>query len=173
MSFGRKRKVSAPGRLVSPTFVDHDEAEGTSRGDHDDDDGYQRLCRSNRNLFSARRSFGFDETIAEEHQPSPDIAVFLEDVDHVGEKLNPDEDEGYNSPNPSPRLVPSSLATVPTRQHHVALPDKPGELTLHYLVCSFVKESERKIEAFARSVSPWSITFATSKTRLKNVIVRL
>ena len=172
MSLRKKRKSSAPGRLASP-FVDDDEI------DDDGDDIMRRATMpfnqqqrrgsggSNRNLFSritssnsnsSSSSFGFERngTIAEE-AVSPNIDVFVNDVDNNNHHHrywgDADEDEGYNSPHPSPRrpTTPSS----PPSQHsiHVEEPDNPGELTLHYLVCSFVAESERKINAFIKSVS--------------------
>ena len=174
MSLRKKRKSSAPGRLASP-FVDHDEIDDdggdtTRRATMPFHQQQRRGSGGNRNLFSritnssnqsssSSSSFGFERngTIAEE-TVSPNIDVFVNDVDnnnhhHLGHHQywgDADEDEGYNSPHPSPRRAasPSSPQSPPVEE-----PDNPGELTLHYLVCSFVAESERKINAFLKSVS--------------------
>lgn len=159
MSLRKKRKASAPGRLASP-FVDHDEI------NDDDNDITRRTASYNiqrrgsggngRNLFSritnnsTSASSVFERTIAEEAL-SPNI--YVDDVDNNNQQRHRywgdvDEDEGYNSPHPSPRR-----ATSPVSPPSLKEPDNPGELTLHHLVCSFVAESEKKINAFTKSVS--------------------
>ena len=163
MSLRRKRKVSAPARLASPFVDDVETVTSSSRRTVYDDDDYRRQHSSShhRNLFlrktnTTASSFEFERnaTIAEELQ-SPNIDVFIDDVDanhlhHQHQRWgDADEDEGYNSPHPSPR---KSLLS-PSNQPQLEFPENPGELTLHYLVCSFLVESDKKIDAFARSVS--------------------
>ena len=143
MSLRRKRKASAPARLASP-FVG------------DQYIGYDDLGLSTstaRNFFSRKASYALDKrsnAIAEEGDSG--VTINVDSIDGVSSHGSlggssiwfPDEDEGYNSPNLSV-AVPSPATYV--------LPENPGELALHFLMCSFVAESEKKIDAFMRSVS--------------------
>lgn len=146
MSFRRKRKVSAPGRLVSPFVTSSSDRRGS-------DPSLQPPAQAN--FFSRRiSSYALDKrnsehaTIAE--VPIDEDGVFVESLNfrsqearhlsdgHPHIMIN-DEDEGYNSPN--------------NTGNPMELPDNPGELTLVFLLSLFVEEAERKIDSFAKSVS--------------------
>lgn len=150
MSFRKKRKISAPGRLDSP-FVSNDLGKQVNAVDDNPPVVVQSGFFSRRISYYSSEKRNCEQNVIAEVPSDEDTEVFLDNlVEHVDNShVQPppphivvsDDDEGYISPQPS-----SSGSKQLAEQN-------AGELTLIFLFSLFVEEADRKIDKFIKSVS--------------------